>query len=137
VAVDDRPVMIAATAAEAMITAATIARLMPQRRRPPRRGVRAGRTGLAGAGPDAQATSWSKPVGADVVTVGGVNGAVGGAAAAGGFAAVGSGVGTRLVASSAAGPPLVVSRSSVIVIPSAGSSPARQRADGCSLAAAG
>src|SRR6188768_2912863 len=127
--------MIAATAAEATMTSATTARLTAQRTRPPfRGGLAGGATGLAGTGPDAQATSCSKPVGG-VAGLAGVSGAVGGTACA--APGVVSDVGTRLVTSSAAGVSIVGSRSSVIVVPFAGSTPARQCADGCPFAAAG
>ena len=128
----------AATAAEATMTSATIARLAAQRTRLPLRGgLTGGTTGLAATGPDAQATSCSKPVGAEVPWLAGVNGAVGGTVEAGSGAASGIGVSTRLVTSSAVGVSIVGSRSSVIVVPFAGSTPARQCADGCSFAAAG
>ena len=117
------------------MTSATTARLTAQRTRPPLRGGLAGGvTGLAGTGPDAHATSCSKPVGG-VAVLAGVNGAVGGTACA--APGAGSDVGTRLVTSSAAGVSIVGSRSSVIVVPFAGSTPARQCADGCPFAAAG
>src|SRR6187200_674948 len=125
--------MMAATAAEATMTSATTARLTAQRTRPPVRGDLAGGvTGLAGTGPDAHATSCSNPLGG-VAGLAGVSGAVGGTACA----APVSDVDTRLVTSSAAGVSIVGSRSSVIVVPFAGSTPARQCADGCPFAAAG
>jgi hypothetical protein len=112
--------------------------LAAQRTRPPlRRGLAGGTTGLAATGPAAQATSCSKPVGAEVLGLAGVNGDEGGMAEAGSVVGVGVAVGTRLVTSSAAGVSIVGSRSSVIVVPFAGSTPARQCADGCPFAAAG
>src|SRR6187402_3544206 len=97
--------MKAATAAEATRTSATTARLTAQRARPPLRGdLTGGVTGLAGTGPDAHATSCSKPVGG-VAGLAGVSEAVGGT----GCAAPGvvSDVATRLVTSSAAGVSIV------------------------------
>src|SRR6478609_4511700 len=114
----DRPVMIAATAAVVPRMRITIARAAAQRTRPPRRRPEAAPLATTGA-ETAQATSFSWSGSVLEVRPAGVTG-------------------VRVVSSS----PIAAGSvpgfcSSVIVAPSAGSSPAGQRAEGRTLAAAG
>ena len=118
------------------MTSATTARLTAQRTRPPLRGgLAGGTTGLAGHRPGRPGDLVLEAGRRRGAGLAGVSGVGGGTACAG--PGVGSDVGTRLVTSSAAGVSIVGSRSSVIVVPFAGSTPARQCADGCPFAAAG